>query len=216
MEPGEGAVDAALRETREEIGDSLGRIDVLGTCQTLPAGKCVSGLFHHSPATLSPPSFGFPKLSPSLSACPLRCIHLAFFFLKRGCFPLNEMVATYGRRWCEDYRRRQALWWYDASRRAHNSFAVPTDGAPRRRAAADVYLHCCGRELGLGCRHGIARLLELSYLFHPPPPCGACYCNAAVGGDSLYRLTTKGLVRTTTQPLSDATVESANQLVPRG
>ncbi|CAN0525287.1 unnamed protein product, partial [Ectocarpus sp. 8 AP-2014] len=29
-EPGEDAVEAALRETREEIGDSLGRIDVLG------------------------------------------------------------------------------------------------------------------------------------------------------------------------------------------
>ncbi|CAN0115345.1 unnamed protein product [Ectocarpus sp. 6 AP-2014] len=37
LEPGEDAVEAALRETREEIGDSLGRIDVLGTCQTLPA-----------------------------------------------------------------------------------------------------------------------------------------------------------------------------------
>ncbi|CAN0093652.1 unnamed protein product [Ectocarpus sp. 12 AP-2014] len=37
LEPGEDAVEAALRETREEIGDSLGRIDVLGTCHTLPA-----------------------------------------------------------------------------------------------------------------------------------------------------------------------------------
>ncbi|CAN0333722.1 unnamed protein product, partial [Ectocarpus sp. 4 AP-2014] len=37
LEHGEDAIEAALRETREEIGDSLGRIDVLGTCQTLPA-----------------------------------------------------------------------------------------------------------------------------------------------------------------------------------
>ncbi len=38
MEAGEDAVRAALRETREEIGGSLGEIEVLGTCQTLPAG----------------------------------------------------------------------------------------------------------------------------------------------------------------------------------
>ncbi|CAM9872091.1 unnamed protein product [Scytosiphon promiscuus] len=37
LEPGEDAIEAALRETREEIGDTLGDIEVLGTCQTLPA-----------------------------------------------------------------------------------------------------------------------------------------------------------------------------------
>lgn len=40
LEPGEDAIEAALRETREEIGDSLvGEIEVLGVCQTLPAGR---------------------------------------------------------------------------------------------------------------------------------------------------------------------------------
>ncbi|CAN0086424.1 unnamed protein product [Phaeothamnion confervicola] len=34
---GEDAVAAALRETREEIGDSVGPIDVLGTCGRVPA-----------------------------------------------------------------------------------------------------------------------------------------------------------------------------------
>lgn len=38
IEAGEGAIEAALRETREEIGDSLGHVEVLGTCQTAPAG----------------------------------------------------------------------------------------------------------------------------------------------------------------------------------
>lgn len=39
IEAGEDAVEAALRETREEIGTSLGDIEVLGLCQTLPAGE---------------------------------------------------------------------------------------------------------------------------------------------------------------------------------
>ncbi|CAM9491416.1 unnamed protein product [Pylaiella littoralis] len=37
LEASEDAIEAALRETREEIGDNLGGIEVLGTCQTLPA-----------------------------------------------------------------------------------------------------------------------------------------------------------------------------------
>lgn len=39
MEAGEGPIEAALRETREEIGTGIGHVEVLGTCQTLPAGK---------------------------------------------------------------------------------------------------------------------------------------------------------------------------------
>ena len=38
IDAGEDAVAAALRETQEEIGDKLGEIEVLGLCQTLPAG----------------------------------------------------------------------------------------------------------------------------------------------------------------------------------
>ena len=51
LEPGEDAVGAALRETREEIGDSLGEIEVLGTCQTLPAGRCGTLASLRSPLT---------------------------------------------------------------------------------------------------------------------------------------------------------------------
>lgn len=38
IEPGEGPIEAALRETREEVGPSLGHVEVLGTCQAVPAG----------------------------------------------------------------------------------------------------------------------------------------------------------------------------------
>lgn len=38
IEAGEDSVEAALRETREEIGDSLGSVEVLGLGQTLTAG----------------------------------------------------------------------------------------------------------------------------------------------------------------------------------
>lgn len=37
IEPGEGPIEAALRETREEVGPSLGHVEVLGTCQAVPA-----------------------------------------------------------------------------------------------------------------------------------------------------------------------------------
>lgn len=43
IEAGETAVEAALRETREEIGPAIGPIRVLGQCQQLPAGKYVCG-----------------------------------------------------------------------------------------------------------------------------------------------------------------------------
>lgn len=38
IEAGETPLEAALRETREEIGEALGPIRVLGRCQQLPAG----------------------------------------------------------------------------------------------------------------------------------------------------------------------------------
>lgn len=38
IEPYESAIEAALRETREELSLQIGPIHVLGTCQRLPAG----------------------------------------------------------------------------------------------------------------------------------------------------------------------------------
>jgi nudix motif 8 len=37
MNPGETAIDAAIRETYEELGDTIGEIQILGSCQTVPA-----------------------------------------------------------------------------------------------------------------------------------------------------------------------------------
>jgi nudix motif 8 len=37
LNPGETAIDAAVRETYEELGDSIGKIHILGSCQTVPA-----------------------------------------------------------------------------------------------------------------------------------------------------------------------------------
>lgn len=41
IEQDETPIEAALRETREEMGEEVGPIKVLGTCQRLPAGACV-------------------------------------------------------------------------------------------------------------------------------------------------------------------------------
>jgi 8-oxo-dGTP pyrophosphatase MutT (NUDIX family) len=38
IEAGETPIQAALRETEEELGSGLGPVQILGTCQQLPAG----------------------------------------------------------------------------------------------------------------------------------------------------------------------------------
>ena len=37
IEENESPVEAAIRETKEEIGSGIGHIDILGICQTIPA-----------------------------------------------------------------------------------------------------------------------------------------------------------------------------------
>lgn len=84
LEPGEDAIGAALRETREEIGDSLGEIEVLGTCQTLPAGRC--GVVCRLPLQFSkskPDRLAGVEMSPQ---CGI--ITSAVKFLSRGGFSL--------------------------------------------------------------------------------------------------------------------------------
>lgn len=51
VNPNESVVEAAIRETYEELGDGVGEIEILGVCQTIPA---VTG-------TLVTPVLGFIK-----------------------------------------------------------------------------------------------------------------------------------------------------------